>query len=236
MWVLIKDIIARAHEKARREKVELFLGLCRPGPDDLVVDVGVEAEEHHPYDNMLEKMCADRLRMVGLGVGDAEAVREKYGIDCLRYDGDEFPFADSSVDIVYSNAVIEHVGDLPKQQRFLQEMLRVAGKAVFFTTPNRWFPLELHTKIPFVHYLCKDIADGLYGRLARRWATGDYMHLLSRKELVEMLRLASRHCDFEYSIIPNRFAGLPVTYSVFVKKGRGMAENARAGESPWNAS
>ena len=62
------------------------------------------------------------------------------------------PFADNSFDLVVSNAVIEHVGGL-QQRCFLQESVCVARKDVFFTTPNRWYPIELHTLLPFIHYL-----------------------------------------------------------------------------------
>ena len=62
------------------------------------------------------------------------------------------PFADGEFDIVFSNAVIEHVGGREQQRRFVEESLRVARRA-FVTTPNRWFPVEVHTRLPLVHWL-----------------------------------------------------------------------------------
>jgi hypothetical protein len=32
---------------------------------------------------------------------------------------------------------------------------------VFVTTPNRWFPLEVHTLLPFVHWLPAEARDRL---------------------------------------------------------------------------
>ena len=40
------------------------------------------------------------------------------------------PFADQAFDVVFSNAVIEHVGDVERQRRFVAEALRV-GRRVF---------------------------------------------------------------------------------------------------------
>jgi len=70
-----------------------------------------------------------------------------------RADGRELPFADGEFDRGFSNAVVEHVaGGRDGQRLFVHELCRVARR-VFVTTPNRWFPLEVHTLLPFVHWL-----------------------------------------------------------------------------------
>jgi hypothetical protein len=79
-----------------------------------------------------------------------------------RFNGDWFkrvegdacaaPFADQSFDIVFSNSVVEHVGSWDRQQEFAAECMR-CGKSFFVQTPNRWFPIDLHTLLPFVHWL-----------------------------------------------------------------------------------
>lgn len=67
-------------------------------------------------------------------------------------DGLRLPFADESFEIVFSNSVIEHVGDADKQRRFAQEIARV-GRCYWVQTPNRWFPIEQHLLTPFIHWL-----------------------------------------------------------------------------------
>ena len=69
-------------------------------------------------------------------------------------DGRCLPFRDRSFDVVFSNSVIEHVGDVESQERFAREVLRV-GKSFWVQTPNRWFPVEQHLLTPFVHWLPK---------------------------------------------------------------------------------
>ena len=73
-------------------------------------------------------------------------------IDDRVGDACDLPWADKSFDIVYSNAVIEHVGDFARQQRMAREIARV-GKSWFVTTPNRWYPYEFHLRLPFVTWL-----------------------------------------------------------------------------------
>jgi len=67
-------------------------------------------------------------------------------------DGLNLPFADQSFDLVFSNSVIEHVGDAKQQQRFAREIARV-GKRFWVQTPNRYFPIEHHLWTPFIHWL-----------------------------------------------------------------------------------
>jgi Methyltransferase domain len=57
-------------------------------------------------------------------------------------------FADQSFDVVFSNSVIEHVGDEAQQIAFASEVQRL-GKAYWIQTPSDRFPLEVHTGMPF---------------------------------------------------------------------------------------
>jgi hypothetical protein len=67
-------------------------------------------------------------------------------------DGRALPFRDASFDVVFSNSVIEHVGDRESQRRFAGEVARV-GRSFWVQTPNRWFPVEQHLLTPLVHWL-----------------------------------------------------------------------------------
>jgi SAM-dependent methyltransferase len=67
-------------------------------------------------------------------------------------DGRALPFRDGAFDVVFSNSVIEHVGDRESQLRFASEIMRV-GRAYWVQTPNRWFPVEQHLLTPIVHWL-----------------------------------------------------------------------------------
>jgi hypothetical protein len=68
-------------------------------------------------------------------------------------DGCALPFKPNAFDWVFSNAVIEHVGSWEKQKQFAQEVRRVARKGYFVATPNRNFPLEPHTLLPFYQFM-----------------------------------------------------------------------------------
>jgi hypothetical protein len=74
--------------------------------------------------------------------------------------------------------VIEHVGGRERQRRLVSEAIRV-GRRVFITTPNRRFPVEVHTRLPLVHWLPDAIAHRAYRATGKELATD--IHLLSRR-------------------------------------------------------
>jgi hypothetical protein len=61
-------------------------------------------------------------------------------------------FRDNEFDIVFSNSVIEHVGDFNDQKRMADELRRV-GKYYFIQTPNYYFPVEPHFLFPLFQFL-----------------------------------------------------------------------------------
>ena len=96
------------------------------------------------------------------------------------FDGCALPFPDKSFDIIFSNAVIEHLPDWKAQQRFADEVRRV-GRAWFVTTPNFWFPFEVHYRLPLVQFLSAPVQE----RLVRALGKTPYpvLNLLSARQL-----------------------------------------------------
>ena len=108
--------------------------------------------------------------ITALGLHDGARFRERYPhIRYVRGDACALPFEDGAFDVVHSNAVIEHVGGRERQEAFVREALRV-GRRVFVTTPNRWFPVEVHTKLPLVHWLPPSLAGRAYDLARMPWA------------------------------------------------------------------
>jgi SAM-dependent methyltransferase len=80
--------------------------------------------------------------------------RSAESVDFVAADGLKLPFNENAFDIVFSNSVIEHVGNRGDQEKFAEEVARV-GRFYWVQTPNRGFPIELHLMLPFIHYLPK---------------------------------------------------------------------------------
>jgi hypothetical protein len=162
-----------------------FLELMRPTAACRVLDLGVTDDRANPESNFFEQWYPHADRLVCAGVEDASHLEGQYpGLRFRRIDAHQpLPFADAEFDIVFSNAVIEHAGTRSQQQFFVAEALRVARR-FFITTPNRWFPVEMHTAVPVLHYL----PPTLYRRLLLAigldyWASEAHLNLLDRGSL-----------------------------------------------------
>ena len=96
----------------------------------------------------------------------------------------QLPFRDRSFDVVHSSAVLEHVGNFDNQVRLISECIRVANRALFMTTPNRWFPVEFHTVLPLVHWLPKSYFRTIMRKTGREFfAEEANLNLMSRNDL-----------------------------------------------------
>jgi SAM-dependent methyltransferase len=156
--------------------MELFMKLLRPGPDTTVLDVGVDDlarndEGGWATGNFFEEQYPWRKRITAVGDHPGAGFRARYPeVAFVQADGCDLPFSDREFDVCFSNAVIEHVGGRDRQRRFVAEALRVAEQ-VFITTPNRRFPIEVHTRLPFVHWLPDQLAATVYGWVGKPWAS-----------------------------------------------------------------
>ncbi len=182
------NIVDAVSLRSRRKKLRLFLNELRPTAATTVLDVGVDeigfgddsGQAGCGTHNFFEELYPWRGRITALGLHDGAGVRARYPeVAYVQGDACALPFDDGAFDIVFSNAVIEHVGDVERQRLFVSEALRV-GRRVFLTTPNRWFPVELHTRLPLVHWLPEGAAGRAYDLAGKGWAREN--HLLGRAD------------------------------------------------------
>ena len=133
--------------RLRKRRHALFLSLIDELPRPLrILDVGGsqrfwESMEYRARDVEITLLNRSRVKIRQPGFvyvpGDAR--------DMERFSDDEF-------DVVFSNSVIEHVGDFGDQQRMAEEVRRV-GRRYFLQTPNKFFPIEPHFFFPLFQFL-----------------------------------------------------------------------------------
>jgi SAM-dependent methyltransferase len=175
--------------RSRKRKLQLLLDELRPTAATSVLDVGADELGFGDGDgcatmNFFEESYPWPERITALGLHDGEGFRARYpDIPYVQGDACALPFADGAFDVVFSNAVIEHVGGHARQRQFVSEALRV-GRRAFITTPNRRFPVEVHTRLPLVHWLPDAVSHRVYRATRNEFATD--VHLLTRRSFAAL--------------------------------------------------
>jgi len=152
--------------QVRRRIFERFMRECAPGPEARVADFGVSGHRDHPVHYFFETLYPhrDRLTVIGRAAEDAGWFPEAFpGLRFLEADLREIPLPDGYFDYGICNAVVEHAGSRAQQIALVSEVCRVC-RCVLFTTPNKRFPMELHTWLPLLHWL----PDPAYRAVLRR--------------------------------------------------------------------
>ena len=119
-------------------------------------------------------------------------------------------------DLVISSAVIEHVGNFKNQTNKVRNMIQLSKKYVIITTPNRFFPVEVHTKLPLIHWLPKKMFRKILLSLRMDYfACEKNLNLLDIIELKKILDTFSG--EISYKIYNIRFLYFVSNFLVICK-------------------
>ncbi len=144
-----RTVRPRVHRLLRRRKAAFARREMRRWHARSLLVVGVNPDRDG-YNNMIERELAAVIpQCVASGIKHPATPQKIWAY--VTADGRRLPFADDAFDVVYANAVIEHVGGEDDQRRFAAEIDRV-GRHWIITTPNLCFPLEAHTWVLFRHW------------------------------------------------------------------------------------
>lgn len=206
----------RALQRApRRAMFDRFMAALRPAASETVLDLGATSLPD-PFENMFELYYPRPERVTAAGVEDCSFLEERHpGLKFVRVTaGKPLPFPDDAFDVGFCSAVIEHAGSRAEQARFLAELVRVTRRC-FVTTPNRWYPVELHTRLPFLHWLPASLFRAALEALGFPfYAKEENLNLLTASELRALPPpgLASVRLERQW------FLGLPSNLLLVVEK------------------
>jgi ubiquinone/menaquinone biosynthesis C-methylase UbiE len=174
-----------------------------------LLDVGVTSDQTYASSNYVEAWYPAKNKITAAGIDDAKFLEQLYpGLRFIEANGLNLPFEDVSFDVVHSSAVLEHVGSHQNQVRLISECARVARRVAFFTTPNRWFPVEFHTSIPLLHWLPKPWFRALMRRTGREFfADENNLNLMGSRDLRQAAQMALPADMFTFEISNARLAG-----------------------------
>jgi SAM-dependent methyltransferase len=171
-----------------------FVQTFPPRPGWRLLEVGTNGSLEEARDYFLHSLYPypEQITASGLEEPDVfERVFPEYRYVQVERNA-PLPFDDESFDLVFSNAVIEHVGAREQQRAFLDEILRV-GKRAFVTTPNRRHPIEFHTITPFLHYLPPRMYRQIYAAAGFEFfSKEENLNLLDAEHFLDLLPTDAR--------------------------------------------
>lgn len=135
----------------------------------------------------------------------------QHEFELVEGDACEMPQFDAgSFDMVFSNSVIEHVGDEPRQALFAAEARRI-GASYWVQTPAIWFPIEAHTGVPFWFLYPESVRQ----RMIEGWRTKlpDWTEMVEETRVLSRARMQALFPDAR--IFVERLGGIPKSYSAY---------------------
>ena len=130
----------------RERRWERFRDCLKPALADRVLDVGGCAFDWQGRGDVI-----GAVDLLNLLPAIAPEMLESPRMRCIQGDGRSLEFGDGEYDIVFSNSVIEHVGDWKDQQGFATELRRVSRR-LWIQSPARACPVEPHYLGLFIHW------------------------------------------------------------------------------------
>ena len=199
--------------KIRLERIEIFKDLISNlSPPLKILDVGGT----EVFWDIMGFAGDDDYHITILNLSQVET---RYpNIKSVKGDGrymEEFP--DKEFDIVFSNSVIEHVGNLKEQKKMADEMQRL-GKRYFLQAPNYYSPIEPHFFFPLFQFLplplktllLRNFTLGYFKKTPEKEKARelvDSIHLPKKSELEEMFP--------QCSIKNEKYLGFTLSFIVY---------------------
>lgn len=194
----------------REEKLRPVVDSLKAGATVLDIGVWCQMPEPHPAENWLEKQGIGAGRLIAVGLEDMQEFHQKYPqVFCVQANGSALPFGNRVVDIAIANAVLEHVAS-KDQVVFAQEMARVVRRLVLIAVPDRWCPLEIHSRILLLHWLpCWRIVFRMIGQAY--WASEKNLStLFTHASLSSLLKKTVANPD-GWRVERQKLWGIPVS-------------------------
>jgi hypothetical protein len=203
--------------KKYREKIfKIFVENIKLKKIYKVIDIGSTAVDsmsenyflhNYPYKKSITCFSNQKL----------DNLKKKYPFLIIKKgDGRNTNLPDNFYEIVHSNATIEHVGSFDNQIKFVRELYRISKKIIFMQTPNRYFPIDFHTLLPFLHWLPKTIHRKILDIIGLKFLSKESnLNLLSIKELKKICRILKIN---SYSIKKVKIFGLVSNLILIIRK------------------
>jgi len=205
-------------KRKRLEIYNLFLKKISPKKKEKILDEGTTSslEDH---ENLLITSYPFKSRISCISNQSLNKFSSIYKeIKIYKGDGRQMNFKKNEFDYVISTATIEHVGSFKNQVKFIKECFRVSKKKLFITTSNRFFPIEFHTSLPFIHWLPKNVHRKILTILNENFLNKEKnLNLLCKKSIMKICKKINLQ---NYKIYSIKTFGLTSNLVLIINKSK----------------
>ena len=212
----LDKILKKAILKSRINIFKIFLEKVKFDKNSKILDVGTTPilESH---ENIIFHQYKWRNNITGFSNQNCSLLNKKFKSNkFIRGNATNIKLKKNLFNISFCSATIEHVGSYKNQKKLISELFRVSKNYVFLTTPHRGFPIDFHTKLPFIHLLPKTIHRKILKIIGLNYfALEKNLNLLFPKDIVQILKTLKIK---NYKIVYNKFAFLKSNIILIIKK------------------
>ena len=214
---LLNNFFEKLLLKNREEIFKIFEKKVDYNDNMTLLDVGTTASRSKVHNIILQKTANNR-NIVCYSNQDCSNLKQDYKniSKIVIGDGTKIEYDNNSFDIVHSSATIEHVGSEERQIQLIKECLRVSKNTVFITTPNRFYPIDFHTKLPLIHLLPKSIHRRLLKLLGLGFfAKEENLNLMDKNQII---RICKKLKIENFKIISHKFLFMTSNFIIIINK------------------
>ena len=100
----------------------------------------------------------------------------------------------------------------------IENIIKLTNKYFFITTPNRFFPIDFHTKLPFLHLLPKEIHRKILKLIGlAEYAKEENLNLLDENTINKLIN-TQKNKLFKIRIFKVKLFGLTSNLLIFGEK------------------
>ena len=120
-------------------------------------------------------------------------------------------------DLVIASATIEHVGNFSNQLKMFDNIISLSNNYFVITTPNRFYPIDFHTKIPFIHWLPKTLHRFILRFVGLKYLSNEEnLNLLTKKDLISITK-NDKYRNIKFSIETIKLMGIVSNFVIIGK-------------------
>ena len=191
-------------KKIRDDFFKIFQKFANYNDETTIIDIGTTPSISDDQNNFLQNLKNHR-NITCLSNQDCNILKEKFPNikNFIHSDGRSNNISENTYDIVHSNATLEHVGSFNDQIKFIKECIRISKKKIFIQTPNRFYPFDFHTNLPFLNMLPKKFHRILLSFFGKKfYSKEENLNLVSINDLI---RICSDLDIKKYRIVKYKF-------------------------------